>query len=82
LWASVCALCYRHLSFLLHAMFDSLTVTEQTDLAGVLHSYTSKCKGTALSIALDNGTILPPVPFTRFPQLWSVHFFIYTVVHA
>jgi len=65
-------LCYRHLSFLLHAMFNSLTVIEQNDLAGVLCSYTSKCKGTALSIALDNGTILPPVPFTRFPQLWLV----------
>jgi len=65
-------LCYRHLSFLLHSMFDNLTATEQTDLAGVLRSYTSKCSGTALSIALDNGTILPPVPFTRFPQLRSV----------
>jgi len=62
--------CCRHLSFLLHAMFNSLTEKELTDLAGVLHSYTSKCKdATALSIALDNGTILPPVPFTNFPQL-------------
>jgi len=53
-------------------MFNNLTVAEQTDLAGVLRSYTSKCKGTALSIALDNGTILPPVPLTCFPQLWLV----------
>jgi len=54
-------------------MFSSLTTTELTDLAGVLCSYTSKCKGTALSIALDNGTILPPIPFTNFPQLSLVH---------
>lgn len=67
-------MCCRHLSFLLHAMFSSLTASEQTDLAGVLRSYTSKCKGTALSIALDNGTILPPVPFTHFPQLRLVGF--------
>jgi len=53
-------------------MFNSLSVSELNDLAGVLCSYTSKCKGTSLSIALDNGTILPPVPFTRFPQLWLV----------
>ena len=72
--ALCCCMCYRHLSFLLHAMFSSLTATEQTDLAGVLRSYTSKCKGTALSIALDNGTILPPVPFTHFPQLRLVAF--------
>jgi len=57
-------------------MFSSLAVTEQIDLAGVLRSYTSKCPGTALSIALDNGTILPPVPFTRFPQLWFLCFWL------
>jgi hypothetical protein len=53
-------------------MFDCLSTTERSDLAGVLRSYTSKCESTALSIALDDGTILPPVPFTRFPTLWYV----------
>jgi hypothetical protein len=53
-------------------MFNCLSVAERVDLAGVLKTYTNKCESTALSIALDDGTILPPVPFTRFPTLWSV----------
>ena len=63
----------RHLTYLLHTLFDHLTTLERTEVAGVLESYTSKCEGSAQPLALDSGVILPPVPFTRFPTIKYIY---------
>ncbi|ESO85285.1 hypothetical protein LOTGIDRAFT_130513 [Lottia gigantea] len=64
-------LAVRHMSFLLHTMFEHLSTAERREAVTGLMSLTSKCEGSAQSIALDNGQILPPVPLTKFPLVKS-----------
>lgn len=61
--------CIRHLLLLLHTMFDQLNTNEKTELFNVLRSYIAKCQPTLHSIALPDGTILPPVSFFKYPTL-------------
>lgn len=59
----------RHISYLFHTLFDHIGVDDRKELVGILESYTQRCEGGAQTLALDNGLILPPVPFYRFPQV-------------
>ncbi|KAK2184645.1 hypothetical protein NP493_259g02052 [Ridgeia piscesae] len=63
------AIAIRHLTFLLHVLFDHLTSEQRIEIAGVLESYTCRGEGTHQSLALDNGVILPPVPLLRLPTV-------------
>ncbi|XP_077990086.1 trafficking protein particle complex subunit 9-like [Glandiceps talaboti] len=65
------ALAVRHMSFLLHTLFDHMTQGERKEMCTVLESYTAKCPGTPTPLALENGTIIPPVPMNRFPCVRS-----------
>ncbi|XP_071952255.1 trafficking protein particle complex subunit 9-like [Antedon mediterranea] len=61
----------RYMCFILHCLSDHLTTLEKRELAAMLESYTSKVPSPTDSISLDNGLLLPPVPFTKFPSLRS-----------
>ncbi|CAH1773233.1 unnamed protein product [Owenia fusiformis] len=61
------AIAIRHITHLLHGMFDSLTEQDKKEITSILESYTAKCEGSAQPLALDNGTILPAIPLTKFP---------------
>ena len=54
---------------LLHVMFKHLNREERREMVGVLESYTNSQEATPQVLALDNGTILPPVPFYNFPTI-------------
>ncbi|XP_033113027.1 trafficking protein particle complex subunit 9-like isoform X2 [Anneissia japonica] len=61
----------RYMCFILHCLGDHLSTVDKRDLAGMLESYTSKVPSTSDGISLDNGLLIPPVPFTKFPALRS-----------
>ncbi|ELU16047.1 hypothetical protein CAPTEDRAFT_114828 [Capitella teleta] len=66
------AIAIRHLTYLLHTMIEHLSVDEIKEMASILESYTSRCEGTPQALALDDGTILPPVPLLKFPTVKSL----------
>ncbi|KAK2165162.1 hypothetical protein LSH36_54g09009 [Paralvinella palmiformis] len=68
------AIAIRHLCYLLHAMFPYLQRSERQELASVLESYTIRCEAPAQCLTLENGTVLPPVPFLHFPLVKSFKF--------
>ena len=49
-------------------------------MAGVLESYTARCEGTPQALALEDGTILPPVPLLKFPTVKSALYALPTLV--
>ncbi|XP_041361446.1 trafficking protein particle complex subunit 9-like [Gigantopelta aegis] len=65
-------LAVRHMTFLLHTMYQHLTEEERRETITTLEGLTARCEGTCHSLALENGMILPPVALTRLP---SVKFF-------
>ena len=50
-------------------MMEHLSEADKREMSDVLVSYTGRCEGTPQVLALDNGIILPPVPFLKFPQV-------------
>ncbi len=62
-------------------MFEHLSVQERKEMANVLESYTIKCEGTTQVLALDNGTILPPIPLVKFPTVRYVNL-VHIRVHS
>ncbi|XP_038052188.1 trafficking protein particle complex subunit 9-like isoform X2 [Patiria miniata] len=59
----------RILSFMLQVLHDQLSGAEKRDIAINLGTLTNKVAGVPHPIARENGTILPAVPFTRFPAV-------------
>ena len=55
--------------FVLHTMFDELSIQERKEIADVLQSYTNRIEASPQSLALENGVILPPVPLLKFPTI-------------
>ncbi|XP_022104495.1 trafficking protein particle complex subunit 9-like isoform X2 [Acanthaster planci] len=62
-------LAVRILSFMLHVLHDQLSTTEKREIAINLGTLTNKVAGVPHPIARENGTIIPAVPFTRFPTV-------------
>lgn len=61
-------LAMRHLSFLLHSLFDYLTASQRKDFSTRLLSLSSGCgEGSPVPLKLPNGSIIPSVNFTKFP---------------
>ncbi|XP_033727368.1 trafficking protein particle complex subunit 9-like [Pecten maximus] len=61
----------RHLSLLLHTLFDTLTTQDKRDIINTLQTLTAKSEGTMAALALDSGVILPPIPLSNIPQVRS-----------
>ncbi|KAI1289382.1 Trafficking protein particle complex subunit 9 [Halotydeus destructor] len=65
-------LAVRHLSFLLHSLFEFLTPSQRQDFASQLSHLTSKnIEGIPAPLVLDNGSVIPTVNFTKFPYATS-----------
>nr|XP_054752929.1 trafficking protein particle complex subunit 9-like isoform X1 [Lytechinus pictus] len=64
-------LAVRYLSFLLHAFHPKMSVNEKREVAAQLETLTSKTPGVPLPLSVDNGLIVPAVPFTSFPVVKS-----------
>ncbi|XP_071804005.1 trafficking protein particle complex subunit 9-like [Asterias amurensis] len=62
-------LAIRVLSFMMHVLHDMLSGAEKREIAISLGTLTTKVAGVPHPIARDNGTIIPAVPFTRFPTV-------------
>jgi len=60
----------RHLSFLLHSLFEFLTPAQRQEFSGQLSALSTKCgEATSIPLTLDNGTVIPTVNLTKFPLL-------------
>uniref|UniRef100_T1J6X1 Uncharacterized protein n=1 Tax=Strigamia maritima TaxID=126957 RepID=T1J6X1_STRMM len=57
----------RHMTFLLHNLFDHLTPNERRDCCNQLSILISKCEAAPVPLVLDNGFILPAVNLTNLP---------------
>lgn len=65
------ALSVRHMTFLLHVMFDYLSADERREFAAQLESLTARCEGGPVPLALDTGLIIPPVNLFNLPKVKS-----------
>ena len=50
-------------------MHERLPTSELKDVTSTLEMLTRQTPGTPHALALDNGAILPAVPFTKFPTI-------------
>lgn len=57
------------MTFLLHSMFDYLTSVERSEFALQLEGLTARCEGAPVPLALDNGSIIPPVNLINLPKV-------------
>ncbi|XP_071494915.1 trafficking protein particle complex subunit 9-like [Diadema antillarum] len=64
-------LAVRYLSLMLHSFHDKMTSNEKRETAAQLETLTSKTPGIPLPLSIDNGLIVPAVPFTSFPIVKS-----------
>ncbi|XP_029835060.2 protein brunelleschi isoform X1 [Ixodes scapularis] len=62
----------RHTSYLLHAMLEYLSVAERQELCAQLESLASQCEPVPGALALDCGTVLPPVHLLQLPYVRSL----------
>ena len=72
----------RHAALLIHLLLmqqqqsaaPALTVADQCDMAKQLEMLTLRCRPALHPgpLALDNGTIIPPVPWTMLPRVRAV----------
>ncbi|EEC10824.1 NIK- and IKBKB-binding protein, putative [Ixodes scapularis] len=62
----------RHTSYLLHAMLEYLSVAERQELCAQLESLASQCEPVPGALALDCGTVLPPVHLLQLPYVRCV----------
>lgn len=59
---------FRHMTYLLHTMFDHISKSDRKDFASQLETLTSKCEGAPVILALeDTGIIIPPVNLISLP---------------
>ncbi|RWS24985.1 trafficking protein particle complex subunit 9-like protein [Leptotrombidium deliense] len=62
----------RHLSFLLHALFEFLTPNQRKDFAKQLETLSQNCgEGAPVPLTLSTGIIIPSVNLTKFPCVTS-----------
>ncbi|RWS10654.1 trafficking protein particle complex subunit 9-like isoform X1 [Dinothrombium tinctorium] len=62
----------RHLSFLLHSLFEFLTPNQRRDFAKQLETLSTNCgEGAPVPLTLENGIIIPSVNLTKFPLVTS-----------
>ena len=59
----------RHITYLFHELYEHLSDSDRLELVKILQSYTAHCQGSAQTLALENGFLLPPVPFHHFPTV-------------
>ncbi|CAM1328735.1 TRAPPC9 (predicted) [Pycnogonum litorale] len=65
-------LAVRHMTFLLHAMFDHISKSDRIEFSKQLETLTSKCEGAPVILALeDTGRIIPPVNLISLPCVKS-----------
>ncbi|XP_069105894.1 trafficking protein particle complex subunit 9-like [Argopecten irradians] len=62
----------RHMSLLLHTLFDTLSTQDRRDIINTLQTLTAKSEGTMAPLALESGVILPPIPLSNIPQVRSL----------
>ncbi|CAN8000592.1 unnamed protein product [Ixodes hexagonus] len=62
----------RHTSYLLHTMLEYLSVTERQELCAQLEALASQCEPAPGALALDCGTLLPPVHLLQLPYVRSL----------
>ncbi|GAB6019419.1 hypothetical protein CHUAL_001000 [Chamberlinius hualienensis] len=65
------ALSVRHMTFLLHSMFEHLSQSERKEFATQLESLTARCEGAPVPLSLDSGVIVPPVNLINLPTVKS-----------
>ncbi|KAG1654106.1 Protein brunelleschi [Nymphon striatum] len=66
------SLSVRHMTFLLHTMFDYVSKSDRKEFASQLETLTNKCEGAPVILALeDTGLIIPPVNLTYLPRVKS-----------
>lgn len=62
----------RHTAFMIHFLHPFMALMEKRDISQTLEQLTTQTDdGNCQSLALDNGMILPPVPFTTIPYVKS-----------
>ncbi|XP_062576163.1 trafficking protein particle complex subunit 9-like [Saccostrea cucullata] len=64
-------LAIRHTTFMIQSLHQFLSLSERKDICRTLEQLTAQSDGNCQSLALDNGMILPPVPFTSIPYVKS-----------
>jgi hypothetical protein len=65
-------LAVRHLSFLLHSLFDHLSANQRQEFATKLFTLSSRCgEGSPVPLKLPNGAVIPSVNLTKFPTVIS-----------
>ena len=65
-------LAVRHLSFLLHSLFEYLSPQQRQEFAVKLFSLSSRCgEGSPVPLKLQNGLVIPSVNLTKFPTVVS-----------
>ncbi|XP_061177243.1 trafficking protein particle complex subunit 9-like isoform X2 [Saccostrea echinata] len=64
-------LAIRHTTFMIQSLHQYLSLSERKDICRTLEQLTAQSDGNCQSLALDNGMILPPVPFTSIPFVKS-----------
>lgn len=62
----------RHTSYLLHTMLEYLSVAERRELCVQLESLATQCEPVPGALALDCGTVLPPVHLLQLPYVRSL----------
>lgn len=63
------ALATRHTTFLLQALWTSLSHIERKDIAQTLQSLAAQCEGAPVPLVLESGTVVPPANLTHIPML-------------
>lgn len=65
-------LAVRHLTFLLHSLFEYLSPQQRQEFAVKLCSLSSRCgEGSPVALRLQNGLVIPSVNLTKFPTIVS-----------
>ncbi|CAG2158996.1 unnamed protein product [Oppiella nova] len=65
-------LAVRHLSFLLHSLFEHLSVQQRQEFASKLSTLSARCgEGSPVPLKLQNGAVIPSVNLTKFPTVVS-----------
>ena len=65
-------LAVRHLSFLLHSLFEYLSPQQRQEFALKLFSLSSRCgEGSPVPLKLQNGVVIPSVNLSKFPTVVS-----------